>query len=165
MARYYLSLGSNMGNRDIQLERGIEELRNTGTVLRVSSFYETKAWGSERQPDFLNAAVEFESGISPEELLDAIKKIEKKAGRDFSAERWSPRPIDIDILLCGDLVLSTPRLCIPHPYLSQREFVLAPLAEIAPDVAVPGTGKPVGSLWAEWKADHPSGPLRVRASV
>lgn len=155
MLRYFLSLGSNLGDRRAHLDWGLEQLAKVGRVGRVSSVHETKAWGNPDQPDFLNAAAEFRTDLPPETLLDMIKEIEKASGRDLAAPRWSPRPLDIDILLCGDATRSTPRLTIPHAEMLNREFVLAPLAEIAPDVTVPGAAKTCGEIWAEWRSAHP----------
>ncbi|OGH61039.1 MAG: 2-amino-4-hydroxy-6-hydroxymethyldihydropteridine diphosphokinase [Candidatus Lindowbacteria bacterium RIFCSPLOWO2_12_FULL_62_27] len=148
MRTYHLSLGSNMGDRASILRSGLDRLKAVGQVRKVSAFYETKPWGNPDQADFLNAAAEFQTDLLPEGLLDTIKKIEMEAGRDLTAERWGPRPLDIDILLQGTLRLSTPRLTIPHPHLADRDFVLAPLSEIAPEVEVPGTGKTAAELWA-----------------
>ncbi len=146
-----------MGDRQAHLEWAIEQLSSIGRMGRVSSFYETKPWGNPQQANFLNAAAEFKTYLPPEELLDMIKEIEKAAGRDLSARRWGPRPLDIDILLCGALQISTPRLTIPHPAMLEREFVLEPLAQIAPAAAIPGTDKTCGEIWAEWKVSRVHG--------
>lgn len=146
-----------MGDRQSHLEWALGQLNVIGRTGRVSSFYETKPWGNTDQPDFLNAAAELKTDVPPEELLDMIKQIEKTAGRDLLARRWGPRPLDIDILLCGDLRISTPHLTIPHPAMLEREFVLAPLAEIAPEVVIPGIDRTCGEIWAEWKVAHVHG--------
>ena len=154
MNTYFLSLGSNLGDRRLHIQFGLDRLKSAGILGRVSSLHETKPVGNADQPDFLNAAAEFRSHLSPENLLDTIKEIEKARGRDLSAARWTARPLDIDILLCGGLVLNTPRLTIPHPSMMDRKFVLAPLAEIAAGVTVPGAGKTCDEIWADWQASH-----------
>ena len=155
MTSYYLSLGSNLADRESHIQFGLDRLNAMGLIGRRSSLYETKPVGNTDQPDFLNVAVEFRTELSPEKLLDAIMEIEQAAGRDLSAPRWSARPLDIDILLCGDFQMTTPRLTVPHPLMLDRAFVLAPLAEIAPGVIVPGSGKTCGEIWTAWRAAHP----------
>lgn len=152
---YYLSLGSNLGDRPAWLRWGVDRLDTFGQVSLLSNFYETKPWGKSDQGDFLNAVVEFKCDHDPEGLLGKLKEIEKASGRDFSVERWGPRTLDIDILLCGQDQRVSPGLTIPHPRLCRRDFVLAPLAEIAPSVPVPGTGKTCAQLWMEWQDSHP----------
>ncbi|HEX7284668.1 MAG TPA: 2-amino-4-hydroxy-6-hydroxymethyldihydropteridine diphosphokinase [Candidatus Angelobacter sp.] len=133
----YLSLGSNLGDRENNLRQAIASLREVGNVRAVSSFYETEPVEVEdEQPWFLNCAVRLEISMGPDELLAAILAIEREMGRRRDAVR-APRTIDIDILLFGDLVVDLPHLTIPHPGLSHRRFVLEPLAEIAPNVRHP----------------------------
>src|SRR5690349_3167584 len=136
----YLSLGSNVGDRRAQLESAIEQLGAVGTVLRVSSFYETAPVGHVHQPDFLNCAVALETERMPRQLLAATMAIERGLGRRREAgqgQGGGPRMIDIDILLFGSAVVDTAELVIPHPALHERRFVLEPLAEIAPEVRHP----------------------------
>lgn len=133
----YLSLGSNIGDRENNLRQAIARLREVGDVCAVSGFYETEPVEVDgEQPWFLNCAVCLETSLSPEELLAGTLKIEREMGRRREAVR-SPRIIDIDILLFGDLVVDLPQLTIPHPGLSRRRFVLEPLAEIAPEARHP----------------------------
>jgi 2-amino-4-hydroxy-6-hydroxymethyldihydropteridine diphosphokinase len=135
----YLGLGSNVGDRESHLRRAIDDLREHGVqVEAVSSLYETEPVGEILdQPDFLNAAVRIRVSLEPEALLDLCKAIEVEHGRAFGGPRHGPRPIDIDLLLLGDLVLSTERLTLPHPEVTSRRFVLLPLLELDPDLRLP----------------------------
>jgi 2-amino-4-hydroxy-6-hydroxymethyldihydropteridine diphosphokinase len=137
MAVVYIGIGSNLGNRESNCETALERFRQRGmTIRKESSRYETEPWGVKDQPRFLNMAVEIETGLGPEELLRTLKSIETEMGRKKTF-RWGPRIIDLDILLFGDLVLEGEDLKIPHPFMHERDFVLRPLAEIAPDVEHP----------------------------
>jgi 2-amino-4-hydroxy-6-hydroxymethyldihydropteridine diphosphokinase len=129
----YLALGANLGNRRANLAAALERLRLGGKfkVRAVSGLYETRPVGYINQPDFLNMALEGETELSPFELLDSLKRIELLAGRDFSAPRNYPRPLDLDILFYGDHLVNEDRLQVPHPRLHERAFVLAPLEEFA----------------------------------
>jgi 2-amino-4-hydroxy-6-hydroxymethyldihydropteridine diphosphokinase len=135
----YLGLGSNVGDRESQLRRAIEDLRGHGIeVEAVSSLYETEPVGEILdQPDFLNAAVRIGTSLEPEQLLDVCKTIEAEHGRAFGGPRHGPRPIDIDLLLLGDIEMSTDRLTLPHPEVTSRRFVLLPLLELDPDLRLP----------------------------
>ena len=136
----YLGLGSNVGDRESHLRGAIEDLREHGVeVEAVSSLYETEPVGEILdQPDFLNAAVRIRTTLEPEDLLDLCKAIEVEHGRAFGGPRHGPRPIDIDLLLLGDVELSTERLTLPHPQVTSRRFVLAPLLELDPGLRLPG---------------------------
>ncbi len=130
----YLSLGSNVGDREANLRRGLEGLNQLGEVRAISSFYETEPVDNTRQPWFLNCAVALESEKMPKQLLSAVLNIEQEMGRRRPPKQpKGPREIDIDILLFGKSVVDTKGLTIPHPAMHQRRFVLEPLAEIAPD--------------------------------
>ena len=135
----YLGLGSNVGDRAGHLRAAIESLREGGIeVEAVSSVYETEPVGEVLdQPDFLNAAVRIRTELEPEALLDVCKAIEAERGRTLDAPRHSPRPLDVDLLLLGDLELSTERLILPHPEVTSRRFVLAPLLELDPALTLP----------------------------
>lgn len=135
----YLGLGSNVGDRAAHLRAAVEMLGRKGVeVDAVSSAYQTEPVGEVLdQPDFLNAAVRIRTGLDPEELLDLCKAIEAERGRSLDAPRHSPRPLDVDLLLLGDLQLDTDRLTLPHPEVASRRFVLAPLLELDPDLALP----------------------------
>lgn len=141
--RGYLALGSNLGDRLGALGCAVQELDATPgiAVHTVSSAYETEPWGVTDQPPFANAVIEVASDLDPAGLLAACKTIEASMGRRSSL-RFGPRPIDIDILLFGDERIDTPELTIPHPRMLERDFVITPLLEIAPEVTVPGAGRP-----------------------
>jgi 2-amino-4-hydroxy-6-hydroxymethyldihydropteridine diphosphokinase len=135
----YLGLGSNVGDRQSHLRAAIELLRERWVeVEAVSSTYETEPVGEVLdQPDFLNAAIRIRTDLGPEALLDICKEIEVDRGRALDAPRHSPRPLDIDLLLLGDIELSTERLILPHPEVTSRRFVLAPLLELDPALSLP----------------------------
>jgi 2-amino-4-hydroxy-6-hydroxymethyldihydropteridine diphosphokinase len=145
----YIGLGSNVGDREAELSAALRGLRDRGVELEaVSSLYETEPVGEVLdQPDFLNAVVRVGTALEPEELLDACKAIEAERGRDPSAPRHSPRPVDLDLLLLGDIELETERLTLPHREVTSRRFVLEPLLELDPELEV--RGKPL----REWLAD------------
>jgi 2-amino-4-hydroxy-6-hydroxymethyldihydropteridine diphosphokinase len=135
----YLGLGSNVGDPAAHLRAAIELLRARGIeVEAVSSAYVTEPVGEILdQPDFLNAAIRIRTDLEPEELLDACKAVEAERGRSFEAPRHGPRPLDIDLLLLGEIELQGERLTLPHREVTSRRFVLAPLLELDPDLALP----------------------------
>jgi 2-amino-4-hydroxy-6-hydroxymethyldihydropteridine diphosphokinase len=135
----YLGLGSNVGNRAGHLRNAVQMLQARGIeVEAVSSAYETEPVGEVLdQPDFLNAAARIWTDFEAEEVLDLCKAIEVERGRMLAASRHSPRPLDIDLLLLGHLELQTERLTLPHPEVTSRRFVLAPLLELDPDLTLP----------------------------
>jgi 2-amino-4-hydroxy-6-hydroxymethyldihydropteridine diphosphokinase len=135
----YLGLGSNVGDRVSHLQAVIAGLRDQGVeVDGVSSTYETEPVGEVLdQPDFLNAAVRIRTELEPEELLDLCKAIEVEQGRVLGGRRHGPRPLDVDVLLLGDVELETERLTLPHPEVTSRRFVLAPLLELDPELSLP----------------------------
>ncbi len=144
----YLGLGSNLGDRAGHLRAAIELLgEQVVEVEAVSSAYETEPVGEVLdQPDFLNAAIRIRTELEPERLLEVCKAIEVEQGRMLAASRHSPRPLDIDLLLLGDLELSTERLTLPHPEVTSRRFVLAPLLELDPDLKLPDGTKLADAL-------------------
>jgi len=145
----YLSIGSNLGNREENCEKAISFLEQNGIkVTKRSSLYETEPWGVKNQPKFINMAVEVETYLEPQELLKTIKKIEAELGRRSNI-RWGPRVIDLDILFYDNLIINTPELTIPHPAIIEREFVLKPLSEIAPDKTHPVIKKSIKELLSE----------------
>ncbi len=144
---YLLGLGSNLGDRRRHLRRAVEFLRGLGRVTALSPLYQTEPQGMPGAEDFLNLAAALETDMEPQALLAAVKEQERRQGRS-PGEPMRPRPIDVDILLAGGLVLSSPALTIPHPRLAQRRFVLAPLADIAPRALHPALGKTVAELLA-----------------
>jgi 2-amino-4-hydroxy-6-hydroxymethyldihydropteridine diphosphokinase len=135
----YLGLGSNVGDREAQLRGAIEALRGHGvSVEAASSLYETEPVGEILdQPDFLNGVVRIRTELEPEELLDLCKEIEAGAGRDFGGPRHGPRPIDVDLLLIGDIEMASERLTLPHGEVTSRRFVLEPLLELDPGLRLP----------------------------
>jgi 2-amino-4-hydroxy-6-hydroxymethyldihydropteridine diphosphokinase len=133
MAIAYIGIGSNLGNRQKNCSRAIEMLETRGIVVKKrSSMYETKPRGVADQPQFINMALEVETGLEPYDLLRTLKDIERALGRRETS-KWGPRIIDLDILLFNDLFLRDNSLQIPHPLMHERDFVLKPLCEIAPD--------------------------------
>ncbi|HEY5332382.1 MAG TPA: 2-amino-4-hydroxy-6-hydroxymethyldihydropteridine diphosphokinase [Solirubrobacterales bacterium] len=135
----YLGLGSNVGDSEGHLRAALQLLPTEGVeVLAVSSTWVTEPVGEILdQPDFLNAVVRVRTALEPEGLLDACKAVEAERGRQFDLPRHSPRPLDVDLLLLGDLELEADRLTLPHPEVRNRRFVLAPLLELDPSLTLP----------------------------
>jgi 2-amino-4-hydroxy-6-hydroxymethyldihydropteridine diphosphokinase len=135
----YLGLGSNVGDRRAQLTAAVDALPAHGVrVLASSSTYETEPVGEILdQPDFLNACLRIATAHDPEQLLDACKAVERELGREAGAVRHAPRPIDVDVLLLGDLTYASERLRLPHAEVTSRRFVLIPLLELDPQLATP----------------------------
>jgi 2-amino-4-hydroxy-6-hydroxymethyldihydropteridine diphosphokinase len=135
----YLGLGSNVGDRESHLRAALTGLRaHAVAVEAVSSLYETEPVGEVlEQPDFLNAVARIRTELDPEELLDLCKAIEVEQGRMIGGQRHGPRPLDIDLLLLADVDLATERLTLPHPEVTSRRFVLAPLLELDPGLSLP----------------------------
>ncbi len=145
----YIGIGSNLGNRKQNCLEAIRLLSGGGIAVRKqSSAYETEPWGVKDQPRFINVAIEIETDKTPIELLYFFKEVERKLGRTETG-KWGPRVIDLDILLYDDVVMKEPGLEIPHPLMHEREFVLKPLAEIAPDKLHPLLKKKVRELLSE----------------
>ncbi len=140
----YLSLGSNLGNRQENLDQALKLMTERMRLGKVSSVYETEPVGMKEQPRFLNLACEVVTRLTPEGLLALLKGIEMKMGR--YSRTGEPRIIDIDIVLFGSQVINTPNLVIPHPRMHERAFVLIPLAEIAPDFVHPVLNKTIKEL-------------------
>jgi 2-amino-4-hydroxy-6-hydroxymethyldihydropteridine diphosphokinase len=145
MSTAYVGLGANLGDRAGSLRWALERLGSIGTVTAVSPVYETEPLDYLDQPPFLNAVAAVSTNLRPGSVLAALLAIELDAGRQRSI-RHGPRTLDLDLLLYDDLEMSTPDLTLPHPRMHQRAFVLVPLADLAPDLAVPGTGATVGDL-------------------
>jgi len=144
--QYFLSLGSNLGDKRDNLLRALDALKEARVkVLGASSVYHTQPVGDTTQPWFFNQVIEVDTGLSPNELLALAKKVERNLGRR-RARKSGPRTIDIDILLAGDRIIVTTRLVIPHPRMAERNFVLIPLKEIAPQAVHPVLGVDVEEL-------------------
>jgi 2-amino-4-hydroxy-6-hydroxymethyldihydropteridine diphosphokinase len=143
----YLALGTNLGERTVNLRRAIQSLPPAVTVLAESPVYETPPWGVTDQPNFLNMALKGETRLVPLELLKRLKQLESELGRVPSVH-YGPRLIDMDILFYADLVLEAPELTLPHPRLHERAFVLVPLNDIASGLRHPRLGKTVGEMLA-----------------
>jgi 2-amino-4-hydroxy-6-hydroxymethyldihydropteridine diphosphokinase len=143
----FLGLGSNQGEKIKNCEQAIEEIlkREGGFFLSRSSWYYSEPWGREDQDWFINGVIQIRTELSPDELLMKFKEIEKRLGRE-NREKWGPRVIDIDILFYDDLSLESPGMEIPHPRISERNFVLIPFAEIAPQFVHPVLKKTIKEL-------------------
>ncbi|NBJ36210.1 2-amino-4-hydroxy-6-hydroxymethyldihydropteridine diphosphokinase [Serratia fonticola] len=139
MIRVYIALGSNLAQPLQQVNTALEALEHIPRtrLIACSPLYRTKPLGPQNQPDYLNAVVALDTQLPPEQLLDHTQAIERNQGRVRKDERWDPRTLDLDMMLYGDLVIDTDRLTVPHYGLKQREFMLYPLADIAPDLVFP----------------------------
>jgi 2-amino-4-hydroxy-6-hydroxymethyldihydropteridine diphosphokinase len=137
-----IALGSNLEDPREQVRRGFEALATLpqSRLLARSRLYRTSPWGITEQPDFINAAARLETSLTPRALLDALRTIESRAGR-VRGVRNGPRVLDLDLLLYGDRIVDEPGLVVPHPRLHERAFVLLPLADVAPELEVPGHGR------------------------
>lgn len=144
--RAYVALGTNLGERQENLELALQLLETNGVkVLQVSSFIETEPYGVTDQPNFLNGACEVETELAPLELLRLLLKLELEMGR-VRLRRWGERIIDLDLLLYEDVVMNTPELTLPHADMDNRTFVLEPMCELAPDLVHPVLGKTMREL-------------------
>jgi 2-amino-4-hydroxy-6-hydroxymethyldihydropteridine diphosphokinase len=162
--RCFVGLGSNLGDREEHLRQAVRALEATPgiEVVQVSSIYETEPVGGPAQPDYLNAVVEIYTQLGHRAVFEACMTIEHALGRERATEeQWGPRPIDLDLLTCGDLVVSDPDLEIPHPRIAERAFVLVPFSEIAPYITIPGLGK-VHELEERLLVTHTVKPVAAR---
>jgi 2-amino-4-hydroxy-6-hydroxymethyldihydropteridine diphosphokinase len=148
MARAYIGLGANLGQKEVTILRAVDELAGVDgiEVLELSRLRETEPVGVVDQPPFLNGAVALETTLSPWELLDVMLRIEQDLGRVRDETRWGPRTIDLDLLVYGGEVVDEPGLRIPHPRLHERRFALEPLADLEPELEIPGLGKVADAL-------------------
>jgi 2-amino-4-hydroxy-6-hydroxymethyldihydropteridine diphosphokinase len=169
MTTAYLGIGANIGNREANLRLALRWLSDACELVAVSSLYRSAALvldGAEAGPDFRNAVARVETSLSAEDLLRAVKEVEHRIGRRPSP-RWSARPIDIDILLCGDRVVESEELTVPHPGIAERNFVVLPLAELAPDITHPKLGLTIGEIAEAADYDgleHLTGPEWVNSN-
>ncbi len=150
-----VGLGANLGDARTSVlgALGVLDLLPSTQLLRASKLYRTAAWGHTDQPDFINAVAMLETALGARALLDGLLAIERDFGRIRTInERWGPRTLDLDLLLFGDDVIDEPGLQVPHPHLHERAFALLPLAEIAPEMTIPGLAK-VGELAATMASD------------
>lgn len=141
--RAWIGLGSNLGDPATRIRSALDELgaiRQT-RLLHHSALYRSAPWGGVEQPDFVNAVAELETGLAPRALLDELLRIERLHGRVRDGRRWGPRTLDLDLLVHGMRRLREEGLVVPHPQLVHRAFVLVPLMELAPDLAIPGLGR------------------------
>ncbi len=138
----YVGLGGNLGDARTRILEAFGALARIPRtrLLRRSRLYRTRPWGIAGQPDFINAAAELDTRLTPRELLDALLAIERANGRVRDARRWGPRTLDLDLLACGDLRIDEPGLTLPHPRIGERAFVLMPLAELAPQLQIGEAG-------------------------
>lgn len=140
--RAFIGLGSNLDDPVAHLRSACAELQTMAetTWVQRSRFFRSKPFGPVAQADFVNAAVEVYTRLSPEQLLTALQQIEHQHGRERSGPRWGPRSLDLDLLLYGDLQIETPGLRVPHPGIAERNFVVYPLSELVNELYVPGVG-------------------------
>lgn len=154
--RVYIGLGSNMNQPKQQLQQAITSLENTPelTLVAVSPFYQSKPLPSDYpQDDYINAVASFDTSLSAHSLLDKLLAIETAQGRVRDGKHFAPRPLDLDLLLFGNKQVSSPRLLLPHPGLYERNFVLYPLADIAPDLILPN-GEPIKVMQEKIGTEH-----------
>ncbi len=138
--RAYVGLGANLGQPARQVQAALEALRGIGSVVAVSPFYCSQPIGPGEQPDYCNAVCVLDTELPPEPLMQALLAIERTAGRVRDGLKWQARPLDLDLLHIPGVNLQTPLLQLPHPGIAARNFVLVPLADIAPDLEIPGIG-------------------------
>ncbi|MCH9823375.1 2-amino-4-hydroxy-6-hydroxymethyldihydropteridine diphosphokinase [Salibacteraceae bacterium] len=142
----YIAYGSNMGNWEEVKEKVFLLIENSvGSIIQKSKTYQTPAWGKTDQPDFKNGIIKINTELSPQSCLLALQNIENQLGR-IRTEKWGPRIIDLDIIDFDGLVFSTHELILPHPYAHKRQFVLEPLADIAPNLMLPNCSKSVSKI-------------------
>lgn len=153
-SRAFIGIGTNMGDLEKNLSQAIDKIEDDYTkITNKSSFYKTKAWGLENQDDFLNGVLEVETLYTPQNLLSHLQKIENNLGRERK-ENWGPRIIDLDILFIDDMVIREKNLTVPHPYFSERQFVLEPLNEIASKFVDPISHKTIEQIFRDFNTQN-----------
>lgn len=146
MARAFIGIGSNI-EPEANIQRAVARLARELRITGVSTFYRSEAIGEKPQPAFVNGVVAVETPLPPLELkLKVLRRIEAELGRQRSADKYAPRTIDLDLLLYDDLVLDTPELTLPDPHISERACIAVPLAELAPQLRLPGTGESISEV-------------------
>jgi len=157
MSKYYIGLGANLNDRVSTIRQAVDQLKHTPgfTVTASSTLYESPPWGKTDQPPFINGVVAVDTQLDPETVLDRCLEIEQSLGR-IRHEKWGPRTIDLDLLYAQDIIINTERLTLPHPFLTERAFVLVPLAEIATNIYY--QGKPFS-----WYRDRLSNSKTIRS--
>jgi 2-amino-4-hydroxy-6-hydroxymethyldihydropteridine diphosphokinase len=162
VATVYVGLGSNLGDKGLNLDQAFEYLAEAPDIIlqRVSSRYETEPWGVSGQEPYWNQVLCLETSLDPEILLNRCQEIERRLGRK-RLSHWGPRTIDLDLLLVDDLVYGSETLQLPHPYMKERLFVLIPLAEIAPGLVLPPEGIKVEEVVRLARKTHPYGVKKI----
>lgn len=162
METAYISIGSNLGDRESNCRKATHEISEFAEVSAMSSLYETDPVGNEDQPLFINSVIEIQTDLSPHKLLDKLHSIEKKLGR-LREIKWGPRTIDLDIIFYGNDIMNDADLIIPHPQAYKRRFVLEPLREIAPDVIHPSLKLSIRELLT--KLHDPHKVIKIEHSI
>ncbi len=158
MTRVFVAAGSNV-EPERNLERAVEELRREFPDVRFSPWYRNHAEGFAGD-DFINLVAEFDTPLSVHELVSCLHRIEELCGRPRAAPRWAPRTMDLDVLLYGEMVCDEPQLKLPRPDLLKRAYMLGPLADLAPALMHPTSGKTIAELWERFdRAAHPLVPI------
>lgn len=139
----FVGLGANLGDPQLQVRRAFDELESLPDtrVESTSTIYRTPAWGDVTQPDYANAVAELRTPLDPGALVGELLALERRLGRERGDTKWAPRTIDLDLLVYRDRIVHEPGCAVPHPHLAERAFVLVPLAEIAPQLVIPGLGR------------------------
>jgi len=165
MSKVFLSIGGNLGDRFENINLAVSNINeNVGDIKKQSSIYETKAWGNENQPDYLNMTLEVETLFLPQELLKILQRIEIDLGRKRH-EKWGARTIDIDILFYDHEIIDLDDLKIPHPLMTIRKFVLLPMLEIAPDFIHPVLKQNIKSIYLNCEDDLAVNKLNLKNSI
>jgi len=153
MPRAYIGLGANLGEPREQLLQAMRGLAASGTLLARSPLYRSAPLGEPGQPDYCNAVCVLDTALSPAQLMEHLLELERAAGRVRDGRRWAARRLDLDLLHYEGVTLDTPALRLPHPEIGQRNFVLVPLADVAPDLVLPGLGRVADAAAAIGRSD------------